>query len=421
MSDSVSITSRILFVDDDADVRKTAQLLLARYGFELIGAANPEEAWSVLAAGPVDAVLLDLNFGPGAVTGAEGLRCLQGLVANDPDVVVIVVTGHSGIKIAVEAMRAGATDFVMKPWNNNRLIEILQDAVALRRRRAAKIEAKHSDNAEPFLAVSTALRQAETLALRTAPTDAAALILGEAGTGKTLLAQNLHRRSRRGGLGFTMLDPAAAWAEGGNALAEILATADPSGTLCLDITSLWPASLQTRLLSFITVHPNLRLIATSRFTAVALQESLNAELFFRLGTIAIGLPPLRGHVEDITALSAHFLRLYARRYQHQIPQLSSEAEAALINASWPGNGRELRQAIERAVVLSPSSTLQPSDLLQTAPLAADPGESDLNLLRNERTVVQEALKRHGFNVSRAARELGLTRTALYRRMARHGI
>jgi len=425
MSLPLSSPTRVLFVDDDADVRKAASVLLARHGFEVLGAANPDEALSALAAAPTDVVLLDLNFGPGAVTGAEGLRCLKGLIANDPDAVVVVVTGHSGINIAVAAMRAGAADFVMKPWNNDRLVATLHDAAAVRRRR---IEARGGDAepapAEPLIGQSPAIQRAKTLAARAAGTNAAVLITGAAGTGKTLLAQRIHRQSRRAHLSLTALDPLALWGEGEAALAAALGRIDANGTLLLDAAGAWPIALQARLAGCIAGHPELRLIATSRHERAELQGWLQAELLYRLSTVEIVLPTLRERGEDIARLAVHFLRLYARAYGRPRAELTEDAIAALGEAPWPGNVRELRQAIERAMVLAPGDALGPDEVLPARVLpgiaVGDEVENDLNLLRAERLAVEAALKRHGFNVTRAAKDLGLTRAALYRRMARHG-
>jgi len=421
MSNSLSSPSRVLLVDDDADIRKAASLLLGRHGFEIVVAANPEEAWSALAATNVDVVLLDLNFGPGAVTGAEGLRCLKGLTAHDPDVVVVVVTGHSGINIAVAAMRAGAADFVMKPWNNERLLATLRDAAALRRRRLDASSPSQSlpDNA-PMIGESPAMQRVEALTARIAATNAPILITGEPGVGKNLLAQLIHRRSRRAHFQFTALDPLALWSEGEASLSAVLAAADPQGSLLLDSVGNWPMALQARLLAFLSTHPELRLMAASRHDRAELQASLNADLFYRLSTVEIALPPLRAREGDIRRLANYFLDLYAHYDGRPNAALTEESHAVLERALWPGNVRELRQAIERAVVLSPGDALRPEDLFPSTTPAVSAEETDLNLLRSERSVVEAALKRHGFNVTRAAKELGLTRAALYRRMARHG-
>ncbi len=417
----------ILFVDDDADVQKAAAMLLRRHGFDLLTARTPEEAFSVLAASRVDVVLLDLNFGPGAVSGAEGLRCLAGLIAHDPDAVVVVVTGHSGVNIAVAAMRAGAADFVMKPWNNDRLVATLRDAAARRQQRRetrAQGAAPAGEGDMPLIGDSRAMRQVQALLARVAGSDAAVLLTGEPGTGKSLLAQTIHRRSGRVGLPLVTIDPTALWSEGEAAWGAALAAADPRGTVFLDEVGSLPQAAQARLARWIADHSHVRLIASSRHGRAALQQGLlGADLLDRLGTVDIALPPLRDRGADVGLLAEHFLRVFARRYAQPLPALHPDAMVAIAAAPWPGNVRELRQAIERAVVLADGGTLQTKDVIPpiVAAGAAVPGQSDLNLERSERAVVQAALSRHGFNITRAAAELGLTRAALYRRMARHGL
>jgi DNA-binding NtrC family response regulator len=428
MTEGPSSLSRVVFVEDDRDVQKAAVLLLGRHGFEVRPASTPEQAWSLLAAEPVDLVLLDLNFRPGAVSGAEGLDFLKELIAHDPDATVVVVTGHSGINIAVSAMRAGATDFVMKPWNNDRLVATLRDAVARRRERQQR-----GGGAEPapgleakLIGTCAAMRQVQVLAARVAATDAAVLLLGEAGTGKSLLAHVIHRRSARGARALATLDLAALWSDGEAALAAALEAVDCTGTLYLDEIGGLPLALQARLAAWLERHEAVRLIAGSRHDHAALQRGLvGADLLDRLSTVQITLPPLRDRGEDVRALAEHFLRVFARRHGRGDLALADAAAAAIASAPWPGNVRELRHAIERAVVLAGGGVLEVEDVLPAlgsigsdAPPA--PGETDLNLARAERAVVQAALRRHGFNVSRAAKELGLTRATLYRRMARHG-
>jgi DNA-binding NtrC family response regulator len=420
-----------LFVDDDADVQQAASLLLRRHGFTLLPARNPAEAFSVLADGAVDVVLLDLNFAPGATSGAEGLACLDGLIAQDPDAVVVVVTGHSGVNIAVAAMRAGASDFVMKPWNNDRLVAALRDAAARRQRRRAARQAGAQPvtaaQEEPVLiGACPALQQIRALATRVAPLDVPVLVVGEAGTGKTLLGRIIHRHSRRAGAPLAVLDLAALWAEGEAALMAAFAAVDPAGCVYLEDISALPAPVQTRLAVWLAAQPSPRVLAGARLEQSALLAArMNADLLDRLSTVEIALPPLRARGGDAVLLADHFARLFARRHGRSAPALTASACDAIVAAPWPGNVRALRHAIERAVVLNAGASIDVEDVLPAMPVggaggAAGPEGADLNLDRAERTAVQAALRRHGFNVSRAARELGLTRAALYRRMAKHG-
>lgn len=427
MPSDLSTPPGILFVDDDADIRQAAGLLLSRHGFRLHGAAGPDAAWSVLAAEPIEAVLLDLNFDRGATTGAEGLAWLGKLIAHDPDAVVIVVTGHSGINIAVAAMRAGATDFLMKPWRNDRLVATLQDAVALRRRRRvapAGDAAAGQDLHDPLVGESGAFRQVLAVLHRAASTEAPVLLSGEAGTGKTLLAQAIHAQSPHRHARLATLDVAAAWAEGEAGLAAALAAAAPGGTLLLEEIVALPVAGQALLAG--ALPAGMRLLATTRQPPEALRETVQPDLLHRLNTVELALPPLRARAGDVALLAEHFVRLFGRRYGRAELSLSADALDALSAHRWPGNVRALRLAVERAAVLAPHDVLTAADIPLAVPAAADvatpaPGSGDLNLARSERAIVEAALRRHGFNVSHAARELGLTRAALYRRMARHGL
>ncbi len=434
MPDVLSSLPRILFVDDDADVQRSAAMLLPRRGFELLSARSPQEAWSLLGTGPVDVVLLDLNFSSGATSGAEGFSMLQALIAHDPDMIVVIVTGHSGINIAVSAMRAGAADFVMKPWSNERLVTTLNEAVALRhRRRGDRLGLPKTDEAEPerdetpVIGESPAIRRVLELMRRTAATDAPILLIGDAGTGKSLLAHTIHRLSPRAARPLVIVDPAAVWETGEGGLTVAFDALDDTGSLFLDEVGSLPPPLQTRLLTLLQNHPSLRLIAATRQPRDLLQQgSLHPDLLYHLNTVELALPRLRERGDDVRLLAAHYLRLFARRYGRSAMTFSPEADAAIVAHEWTGNVRALRQAVERAVVLAQHDILRPEDIPLAAPLpeglaTALPGQGDLNLARSEKAIVEAALKRHGFNVSHAAKELGLTRAALYRRMARHGL
>ena len=402
-------------------------MLLSRRGFRLLPASGPDEAWSVLAAEPVDAILLDLNFSTGAVTGAEGLGFLQALLAHDPDAVVVVVTAHSGINVAVAAMRAGAIDFVMKPWNNDRLAATLAEATALRRtrREAHPGLARNTLVHDPIIGASPQVSVARELVARAAATDAPILIVGEAGTGKGLFAQAVHHLSNRATLPLTTLNPGAAWTEGARALRQAVGTAPANSTLFLDEIAGLPASAQTLLIAALAERADLRLLAASRRTRQALAaELVMPDLLYRLNTVEIALPPLRERGDDIRLLAEHFLRLFERSYGRPslaFPQADMEVIAG---CPWPGNVRALRLAIERAIVLGADGRLGMEAIILAGTRGEDApcpviGAYDLNLASSERALVEAALRRHGFNVSRAARELGLTRAALYRRMARH--
>jgi DNA-binding NtrC family response regulator len=430
----------VLFVDDDPDVLKAASLLLSRHGLRVSQARNPAEAWSVLAAEPVDAILLDLNFERGAVAGEEGFRCLAEIMARQPDATVVVVTGHSGVNIAVAAMRAGASDFVMKPWNNSRLIATVE--AALERRRGAmrdddRLSGSDSESAgEPLLGESAAMERVRALIRRVAATDAAVLVHGEAGTGKSLIARTLHRQSARASepfvtvdLGLLSADEAAAalFGDPGGERAGALERAR-GGTLLLDEVGAVAPRLQARLAEAFETRDltrDIRLIAATRRPPEALRGpgGLRDDLLYRLNTVEIPVPPLRAREGDARRLAEHFLRLYARRHGRAPKPLSEAAVQAIADHAWPGEVRALRQAMERCVIFAEGDRYEPSDLFPANPAAPldAPAPSPMNLAATEKALISRALKLSSFNVSHAAKALGLTRAALYRRMAKHGL
>ena len=456
MTDALSTPAEqqghVLFVDDDADVVHAAALLLGRHGVKLTGARSPVEARSVLAAERIDVVLLDLNFTRGATSGEEGFVGLQQILADDPQAVVVVVTAHSGISVAVRAMQAGASDFVMKPWNNARLLATLQDALALRRRRLARPAAEAGAGSEPepmLLGESPAIQRIRSLIARAGPTGASVLVLGEAGTGKSLAARRLHLASpRRDGafvtVDFAALEPGAAEqalfggasAEGApvqgapvqGALAQGALAQAGGGTLVLDEVGEMAPGLQLRLTAALARGGQgaPRIIATSRRRRTALQGrgGLRDELLYLLNTVEMALPAMAERDGDAVLLAEHFLRLFAARHARAPRLLSKAARAAVLASPWPGGVRALRQAMERSVIFAEGPAYEPADLGLESDgdaEAAQPADSALNLQVSERVLVAAALKRHSFNVSQAARELGLTRPALYRRMAKHGL
>jgi len=409
----------ILFVDDDQDVLTSAQVLLERNGFRMLAARSPAEAWSVLAAEPVDVVLLDLNFARGATSGAEGFEWLAEIRAHDPDAVVVVVTGHSGINIAVAAMKAGASDFVMKPWNNPRFLETVRAAAALRRSRRRGQDAPLLDDDLLLVGDSPPIRRVRELIGRVAATGAAVLIHGEAGTGKSLVARLLHARSGRTG-GLVRLDVRGLGPDAADAVARAADEA-AGGTLVLDEVAGLPPAAQARLLGLLDAGADLRLVSAARRGEDL--GGLRDDLLARLNTVEVFLPGLAARGEDLQLLTEHFVRLFARRYGRPPKPLDASVIDLLRLQPPPGEVRGLRQAAERAVVLSGGDLLTAADFAPPEPGQGGAARTtpDLNLARSERAIVAAALKRHGHNVSHAARELGLTRAALYRRMVKHGL
>ncbi|WCM25794.1 sigma-54 dependent transcriptional regulator [Sphingomonas sp. QA11] len=453
-------------VDDDEDILTAARLLLRGLFNEVVTARAPDEAITAIAGRSADVVLLDANFARGATDAAEGLAWLDRLLAIDPDLVVVMITAHAGVNIAVEAMKRGATDFVSKPWSNERLLATVRTAASLRRsRRAVAVEkarvvaitdTKPGTNT-PLIGQSPAMARVHSLISRAAPTEANVLVLGENGTGKEIVARELHAKSLRAPQPMLTVDLGAIATElidselfGHVKGAFTDARADrigriqaaDGGTLFLDEIGNLPLHLQPKLLTVLEqrqvtpvganrpIPVDIRVIAATNMTPQMLRDDrhFRQDLLFRLNTVEIELPPLRERREDVAALVGHFLDHYARRYNRPAPEITAGARAALAAHDWPGNVRALRHAIERAVILAGDAPLEAEDfpLGASAPRVAQdavvtPAASELNLEKVERRLVEEALKKHGYNISMAATELGLSRAALYRRMEKHGL
>ena len=444
-------------VDDDDDVRLSARLALTPLFAEVATTASPAEAVAMLARRRPDMILLDANFARGATDGAEGFRWLAAILAADPAAAVVMITAHSSVRVAVDAMKHGATDFVSKPWNNDRLLATVRNAAQLgvSRRGGAGGTGAAGVGASPLLGGSPAMARVQSLIEKAAPTDANVLILGENGTGKELVARELHRLSRRAAADLVTVDLGAvaetlfdselfghvkgAFTDARTDRVGRIQAAD-GGTLFLDELGNLPLHLQPRLL---TVLEQRRVVPVGANRPVAVdvrvvsatnadlddERRFRQDLLFRLNTVEIELPPLRERREDVPLLLATFLADYARRYGKPERALPPHVLAALIAHDWPGNVRALRHAAERAVILAEGAAYALADFpLSRAAPGAEPAApsppataADLNLDRAERQLIEQALRRHGFNISVAATELGLSRGALYRRMEKHGL
>jgi DNA-binding NtrC family response regulator len=453
-----------VIIDDDDDILMASRLLLRGMFSEVATARSPDEALPLIRAKTPDVVLLDANFARGATNAAEGLAWLEQLLAIDPEMVVVMITAHGGVQVAVAAMKRGATDFVSKPWSNEKLLATVRTAASLRRsRRAVGSGAKApapsaSQTSSQLLGDSPAMARVHSLISRAAPTDANVLVLGENGTGKELVARELHRQSLRADKVMLTVDLGAvsedlidselfghvkgAFTDARTDRVGRIQAAD-GGTLFLDEIGNLPLRLQPKLLTVLEqrrvtpvganapVPVDIRVIAATNLPPEKLRDEAHfrQDLLFRLNTVEIDLPPLRDRREDVPELIDHYLGHYARRYGRAVPELSPAARTALLRHDWPGNVRALRHALERAVILARDVPLEAEDfaLISASPriapqaVVAPKVPDDLNLERVERRLVEEALKKHGYNISLAAAELGLSRAALYRRMEKHGL
>lgn len=398
---------QVLVIDDDPDIVKAVTLLLTRHGMGVTGAGDPDAAWVKLAERRFDAILLDLNFARGRTSGDEGFAMLDRLIAMDGDAVVVVVTGHSGIAIAVRAMREGASDVVIKPWSNERLLATTQRAIDLSRAKRAVGPMPASAESIMLLGEHPAIGRIRDLVARVAPTDAAVLVRGPAGSGKSLVARALVAGGH---------DGVATTVDGGGIFPDV----PGHGTLLIENVDAIPRAMQPQWVRAIGAA---RVIATSRLDRAALRATLIDDLLYRINTIDIDLPPLRDRGDDAVRLARHFVDLFAACYGKPAKPIGDEAARAIAADSWPDDVRGLRQACERAVLLGVGAFHDVADFALAID-ADDPvprAVADLNLARGEKAMVAAALQRHAFNVSRAAAELGLTRAALYRRMEKHGL
>ena len=453
--------ARILVVDDEQDILLAARLLLKRHfaSVEILG--DPSRLPELVRQSAFDVLLLDMNFTAGADSGAEGLEALSRVLALDPQAVVVLITGHGDVELAVEAMKNGAADFVTKPWQNERLLGTLLAAINLRRSRVEAAELRNRNrglaaatlNSSELIGTSVRMLRVFETIRRAAPTDANVLILGENGTGKELIAREIHRHSRRCEEVFLRVDLGALSPQlfeselfGHRRGAFTDAKADRTGlfraatggTLFLDEIGNVPLHLQTKLLTALErreVVPvgsekaepiDVRVISATNRTSQQLNDEnlFRQDLLYRINTVEIVLPPLRERREDIPLLLEHFIAIYAEKYNLPARRLSAAALEGLMGHAWPGNVRALRHAVERAIILGEGPMLEMSDFsLASANTGQDSGSfaDTTNLDDLEKEAVARALKDHKRNISRAAAALGVTRASLYRRMQKYGL
>ncbi len=455
------MAGNILIIDDDDDILAAGRILLHRRFSEVITCRQPDRIPELIARHNFDVVLLDMNFGPGESSGEQGLAWLQKILDVDPQLVVIMVTAHGSVNTAVNAMKLGATDFISKPWQNEKVIATVSAGVALHRSRVEAESLRQSNKAltevaapaQQIVGDSAQMRDVLSILDRAAPTDANVLILGENGTGKELIARELHRRSARADRVFLPVDMGAitdtlfesemfGHRKGSftgadeNRIGRFQAA--DGGTLFLDEIGNLPLHLQAKLLTALEqrqVTPvgsnkpqsvDVRVVAATNVSPNKLRnpQHFRQDLLYRLNTVEVTVPPLRDRPEDILPIARHYAAIYARKYNKPEKKFSPAAENALRDYGWPGNVRSLLHSVERAIILAKDDTFEPADFQLAESDQTDSGRSAstvLNLNDVEKEAVSKALRKHGFNISRAAKELGLTRTSLYRRMEKYGL
>ena len=407
--DGPSSETSILLIDDNPAIARALDIALRIAGYRLDTANGPEEAWSRLAQQRYAAILLDMNFSAGAADGEEGLACLRRIVADDPGACVVVITAHSGIRIAVAAMQAGARDFVMKPWRNADLIAKLEAAMA-RGVIASTVSTRAATGEPPAMLIgeSRATQDLRALIRRVGPIPASVVVTGPAGSGRTLVAQAIHATSPDAADPVSRIDLRRddRWDRVRGA----------SGTVILRHADHLDRIAQETLLDHLPM--DVRCIAIADTV-----EPLVPALRRRLATVEVAVPPLASRDDDAVVLARHFARIAADRFGKPGARLTKAAEEMVRAAVWTDEVRGLALAIERAVILADDGVID-AVLLAPAPVVVPPsasGDASFDLTDAERAMIEAALREHRHNVTHAATALGLSRGALYRRMARYGL
>ncbi|HKQ08371.1 MAG TPA: sigma-54 dependent transcriptional regulator [Blastocatellia bacterium] len=456
MKTSDSTVPRLLIADDQPDVLEALRLLLKGEGYKIETANAPAQIISAIEERDYDVVLMDLNYARDTTSGQEGLDLLSRIQKVDSDLPVIVMTAWGSVDVAVEAMRRGARDFVQKPWENARVLSIVKTQVELGQalRKGVRLEAENqllrNDRKPRMIADSAVMQPVLDIIQRVGPSDANVLITGENGTGKGLVAQMLHAVSPRAGKPLVTVNLGGiaegvfeselfghikgAFTDAKNDRVGRFELAE-GGTLFLDEIANLPIKHQPKLLRVLetgefervgsskTRRANVRIVSATNanLDEEVAQGRFRQDLLFRLNTVEIPLPPLRDRREDVPLLARFFLSQHAQRYRKNMEGFSEAAMQALLRYAWPGNVREMDHAIERAVLMSLGAVIEARDLgLQSGKEAARRLE-DMSLEEVEGFLIQRTLAQCDGNVSRAAEKLGLSRSALYRRLQRFGL
>lgn len=454
--------SKVLIIDDNEDILTTARLLLKPYSGVIQTEKNPETIPGLLKNDSFDVIFLDMNFTQDMTSGQEGFYWLNEILKLDPSAVVILITAYGDVETAVRAVKEGATDFVLKPWQNEKFLATFNSALQLRESKVElnSLKSKQQGINEimnksfpELVGISAGMKNVLNTISKVAKTDANVLILGENGTGKELVARAVHRQSQRADEIFVSVDLGAiskslfeselfghtkgSYTDARTDRAGRFEVAS-GGTLFLDEIGNIPLEMQAKLLTVIqnrevtrvgtnkSIPINIRLISATNkpvYQMVADNE-FRQDLLYRINTVEIHIPPLRERKEDIPLLAEHFLNGFKKKYNKPYLRYAPATMKKLEHYLWPGNVRELQHSIERSVILSEEDVLQPHDFyLSQSELRSDEELllDNYNLDEIEKNVIRKVLSKNGGNVTKAAQELGLTRTSLYRRMEKYGL
>ncbi|OHX64100.1 sigma-54-dependent transcriptional regulator [Flammeovirga pacifica] len=456
---------KILVIDDNEDILLAAKMLLKKHADLVQVESNPGKIPFLLKNDSYDVILLDMNFTKDTTSGKEGFHWLEQIIEIDPNAVVVMITAYGDVETAVNAVKQGATDFVLKPWNNEKLIATLTSAIRLKKS-YEEVKALKEEKSELSSALnkmsgpegivigeSEAMRKVFALISKVGKTDANILILGENGTGKEVIARAVHEQSLRNENVFIGVDMGSisetlfqselfghkkgAFTDAREDRAGRFEIAN-KGTLFLDEIGNLPMTLQSKLLTVLqkrevtrvgdnkVIPVDIRLVCATNMPVYEMVENkeFRQDLLYRINTVEIHLPPLRDRAEDIPLLVSHFLKIYANKYRKGKMKVAATTMKKLQKYYWPGNVRELQHALERAVIMADTDTLQPTDftfLVEKKKEEEDFDLSEFDLDTVEKMMIQKAVSKYSGNISKAAKSLGLTRASLYRRLEKHGL
>lgn len=446
----------ILVIDDDTDVLTAVKMLLKTEAREVTTEKNPENIRSLVTEKKFDLVMLDMNFNSSINTGNEGIFWLKKIRELDKNLAVIMITAYGDIDLAVRSLKEGASDFIVKPWHNERLVTTIKEI--LRKKTggdtAASLKvASDSVIGTQLLGTSEVMQEIFYKIEKIAPTDANVLILGENGTGKELVAQAIHQKSLRARQPFVKVDVGAlteslfeselfghkkgAFTDAKEDRAGRFEAAE-NGSLFLDEIGNISLQQQAKLLSVLQNRKvtrlgsneqlpiNIRLICATNLplSELANENRFRKDLVYRINTVEITIPPLRKRKDDILMLAKHYAKIYADKYIKPVPDFDAACKEKLLQYSYPGNVRELQYSIERAVIMSEGDVLTAADIifspLESVTVASEEA-GDMKLSNLEKNTILKVIEKHSGNISKAAKELGITRTALYRRLSKYEI